>query len=124
LKNISWDNVFVAGGAILGCLSANQDGYRSSDIDLFIYGIDDEHTANEKVRDAGLVANWRSLFLYFDFISFPLEFYFDFFLILIYFRRSLASLFRFVLIYSHSLVAIVVSANSDQYRRQGGGDSY
>lgn len=49
LRNISWDNLFIAGGAILGCLSSNQDGYRSSDIDLFIYGIEDENTANEKV---------------------------------------------------------------------------
>lgn len=40
----------MAGGAILGCLSSNQDGYRSSDIDLFIHGIEDEQTANEKVR--------------------------------------------------------------------------
>lgn len=39
----------MAGGAILGCLSAEQDGYRSSDIDLFVCGITDENQANEKV---------------------------------------------------------------------------
>lgn len=34
---------------MLGCLNAEQDGYRSSDIDLFICGITDEHQANQKV---------------------------------------------------------------------------
>jgi hypothetical protein len=39
LDGMNWANVFAAGGAVLGCLSANQDGYRGSDIDLFVYGI-------------------------------------------------------------------------------------
>lgn len=43
--------MFVAGGAVLGCLSSEQDGYRSSDIDLFVCGITDENEANEKVID-------------------------------------------------------------------------
>ncbi len=34
----------------MGCLSSNQDGYRGSDIDLFLYGITTEEQANQKVN--------------------------------------------------------------------------
>eukprot|EP01127_Copromyxa_protea_P013859 TRINITY_DN376_c0_g1_i1.p1 TRINITY_DN376_c0_g1~~TRINITY_DN376_c0_g1_i1.p1 ORF type:complete len:888 (+),score=171.53 TRINITY_DN376_c0_g1_i1:42-2666(+) len=50
LDGLDWNNVFVAGGAVLGCLNAEQDGYRSSDIDLFVHGITDEAEANEKLK--------------------------------------------------------------------------
>jgi len=50
LDGLDFTNVFVAGGAVLGCLSSNQDGYRSSDIDLFLYGISSEEEASQKVR--------------------------------------------------------------------------
>ena len=48
---LDWSNVFVAGGAILGCLSSETSGYKSSDIDLFIYGIRDESAANAKLKE-------------------------------------------------------------------------
>lgn len=46
---MDWTNVFAAGGAVLGCLAVSQEGYRGSDVDLFIHGILDEQRANQKV---------------------------------------------------------------------------
>lgn len=49
-NGLDWNNVFVAGGAVLGAAVSEDTGYRSSDIDIFLYGITDEAVANEKVR--------------------------------------------------------------------------
>eukprot|EP01128_Nolandella_sp_AFSM9_P004727 TRINITY_DN2170_c0_g2_i1.p1 TRINITY_DN2170_c0_g2~~TRINITY_DN2170_c0_g2_i1.p1 ORF type:complete len:809 (-),score=217.66 TRINITY_DN2170_c0_g2_i1:6-2393(-) len=49
-KGLDWTNVFVAGGAVLGAATSDDTGYRSSDIDMFLYGIRDEKEANEKLR--------------------------------------------------------------------------
>jgi hypothetical protein len=51
LDGLDWKNIFAAGGSVLGCLSSNQDGYRSSDIDLFLYDISSEEDANRKLRE-------------------------------------------------------------------------
>jgi len=50
LDGLDWTNVFAAGGAILACLSKEQEGYKSSDIDLFVYGLDNDEDANRKVN--------------------------------------------------------------------------
>ena len=55
-NGMDWSNVFVAGGSVLSALtqdlgqqSATGDsGFRTSDIDLFLYGLSEEE-ANEKV---------------------------------------------------------------------------
>ncbi|KAL6076304.1 Ankyrin [Balamuthia mandrillaris] len=54
-KGLDWNNVFVAGGAVLANL-INPDhtgtlGYQSSDIDIFLYGIDDQYRANQKLKE-------------------------------------------------------------------------
>eukprot|EP01126_Amoeba_proteus_P055454 TRINITY_DN6887_c0_g3_i3.p1 TRINITY_DN6887_c0_g3~~TRINITY_DN6887_c0_g3_i3.p1 ORF type:complete len:1928 (-),score=499.26 TRINITY_DN6887_c0_g3_i3:166-5883(-) len=67
LKDLNWDNIFMAGGSTLACLQPipevhninNQTkrkyyhdlAYCSSDIDLFIYGIEDQEVANKKVLE-------------------------------------------------------------------------
>ena|SRR3990167_2074033 len=58
-KGMDWNNVFAAGGAVLACLSSadSTNSYASSDIDLFIYGIFDDETANIKVTIALFV--WK-----------------------------------------------------------------
>jgi len=56
LASIDWNNVFVAGGAVLKCLLRDsptddrKSESKGSDIDLFLYGLSDE-AANAKVRD-------------------------------------------------------------------------
>jgi hypothetical protein len=50
LDGLDWTNVFAAGGAILACLSKEQEGYKSSDIDLFVYGMDNDEDANRKLK--------------------------------------------------------------------------
>ena len=52
-KNMNWNNVFVAGGSILACLQKNQFdeiSYRSTDIDMFIYGLSEDE-ANKKLEE-------------------------------------------------------------------------
>lgn len=51
LDGLNWNNVFVAGGAVLACLSLDQSRYRTSDIDIFIHGITSEAAANEKLKE-------------------------------------------------------------------------
>eukprot|EP01133_Synstelium_polycarpum_P020953 gene20953-25153_t len=41
-KGFNWNNIFVAGGAVLGCLLSKPIGFEKSDIDLFMYGLDDK----------------------------------------------------------------------------------
>lgn len=48
-EGFNWDNVFLAGGVVLGSLTPNPEGFRSSDLDLFIYGLSKEE-ANDKVE--------------------------------------------------------------------------
>jgi len=66
LRYLNWDNVFLAGGSTLACLQPIPEphakdnitrrnyfhhlAYKSSDIDLFIYGVDEEK-AKEKVEE-------------------------------------------------------------------------
>ncbi len=50
LEGLDWTNLFVAGGAVLGCMKGMGEGFQSSDIDLFLVGIEDQQLANEKVR--------------------------------------------------------------------------
>lgn len=65
LKLVDWNNIFVAGGSVLACLLPLPKNYKKtngarrkyfhdiefpdSDIDIFIYGIEDENKANEKM---------------------------------------------------------------------------
>ncbi|EGC36806.1 hypothetical protein DICPUDRAFT_150657 [Dictyostelium purpureum] len=51
-QGFNWNNVFVAGGSVLGCSLANQDPlyYTKSDIDIFLYGIS-ESEANRKLDE-------------------------------------------------------------------------
>lgn len=54
LKGLDWSNVFIAGGIVLGTMmSVSKDGHadlwRSSDMDLYIYGLTRE-SANEKIK--------------------------------------------------------------------------
>lgn len=62
LKGIEWNNVFVAGGIVLGALLSTDlakdvDKYKNSDIDLYIYGLGPVE-ANAKV--AHIYEKWRS----------------------------------------------------------------
>jgi len=50
-EGLDWSHVFMAGGAVLGALqSRGSDGYKSSDIDLFVHGVTDEREANAVLR--------------------------------------------------------------------------
>jgi hypothetical protein len=63
-KNFDWSNVFVAGGAVLGCAQnpamVSEEAFDNSDIDIFIVGIDDEAAATAKLRQiyASVCANY------------------------------------------------------------------
>eukprot|EP01122_Echinamoeba_exundans_P015092 TRINITY_DN7025_c1_g1_i1.p1 TRINITY_DN7025_c1_g1~~TRINITY_DN7025_c1_g1_i1.p1 ORF type:complete len:798 (+),score=227.94 TRINITY_DN7025_c1_g1_i1:99-2492(+) len=50
LNGLDWSNVFCAGGAVLGNLAKDNAGFNSSDIDLFIFGINDDEEANRKLK--------------------------------------------------------------------------
>ncbi|KAE8218518.1 hypothetical protein CF319_g7626 [Tilletia indica] len=57
LSGLGMDNLLIAGGSVLGCLTqATTTGqmYDTSDIDIFIHGLDAPH-ANDKVRDVETV---------------------------------------------------------------------
>jgi hypothetical protein len=46
LQGLQWNNVFVAGGAVLRCIDAHAlgeevNGNKASDIDIFLYGLSD-----------------------------------------------------------------------------------
>eukprot|EP00759_Apiculatamorpha_spiralis_P025663 PhF_6_TR29068/c0_g1_i1/m.42362 len=45
LEGMDWSNVFMAGGGVLACMmhekSGNGEGFKASDIDLFLYGLSD-----------------------------------------------------------------------------------
>jgi len=60
LDGMDWSNIVVAGGSIMGCLKPrfsqdeefefyNDPGFKSSDIDIFLYDLTEEE-ANEKVK--------------------------------------------------------------------------
>jgi len=52
-SELNWNNVICAGGAVLACLTDDTtvlDRFKGSDVDLFIYGLD-EHNANEKLKE-------------------------------------------------------------------------
>lgn len=53
LNGMDWSNVFCAGGAILANITRDAENisYQNSDIDLFIYGLDSEEAANQKLRE-------------------------------------------------------------------------
>ncbi|KAN0038975.1 hypothetical protein ACTA71_001169 [Dictyostelium dimigraforme] len=53
-EGFNWDNVFIAGGSILGCsleggIQGNE-GFKNSDIDIFLYGLS-EDDANRKLDE-------------------------------------------------------------------------
>eukprot|EP01113_Clastostelium_recurvatum_P038834 TRINITY_DN5858_c0_g1_i1.p1 TRINITY_DN5858_c0_g1~~TRINITY_DN5858_c0_g1_i1.p1 ORF type:complete len:845 (+),score=160.72 TRINITY_DN5858_c0_g1_i1:35-2536(+) len=51
LDGLDWNNVFVAGGAVLACsLADREEAYQSSDIDFFITGLESSEAANNKLR--------------------------------------------------------------------------
>lgn len=50
LDGLDWNNIFIAGGAVLANLAADRSNYNTSDIDIFIYGIHDDEEANNKLR--------------------------------------------------------------------------
>lgn len=50
-NGMDWTNVFCAGGAVLANLTADNSGYKTSDIDLFLYGLDSDEAANAKLRE-------------------------------------------------------------------------
>ena len=49
-KGLKWNNIFLAGGAVLGALSHSKEGFEGSDLDLFIYGLDQED-ADQKIYE-------------------------------------------------------------------------
>lgn len=50
-QGLNWKNVFLAGGAVLGALSlSKKEGFEGSDLDLFIYGLDQED-ADKKIYE-------------------------------------------------------------------------
>ena len=52
-RNMNWDHVLVAGGAVLGCLLPNfraGNGFAKSDIDLFLHGLTPD-AANQKLQE-------------------------------------------------------------------------
>lgn len=49
-QGLNWKNVFLAGGAVLGALSLSKKGFEGSDLDLFIYGLDQED-ADKKIYE-------------------------------------------------------------------------
>lgn len=51
LNGLDWTNVFCAGGAVLANLVADNSSYNSSDIDLFLYGVESDEVANAKLRE-------------------------------------------------------------------------
>ena len=54
LDGLDWDNVFLAGGCVLGAMLPSDagcgDAFRGADIDLFMYGIDTDEEARTKLR--------------------------------------------------------------------------
>jgi ankyrin repeat protein len=51
-KGMNWDNVFVAGGCVLASMlrpDVQGNGYKSSDVDMFFYGLN-ESQANQKLK--------------------------------------------------------------------------
>lgn len=49
-KGLDWNNVFIAGGAVLSNMVTDNDrGYKGSDIDMFFYNMSEEE-ANNKVK--------------------------------------------------------------------------
>lgn len=48
-EGLDWNNVFAAGGSVVGCLNSSAGG-SGSDIDLFIWGLDSDEEANAKLR--------------------------------------------------------------------------
>lgn len=68
MRFLNWNNVFAAGGSVLACLQPivgeknNENNqarrnyyhniaYQSSDIDLFIYGLNTQEEANKKLEE-------------------------------------------------------------------------
>lgn len=51
LAGLDWSNVFVAGGSIFSCVCDQKQGFETSDIDIFLYGLDPESDAiQDKLR--------------------------------------------------------------------------
>ncbi|KAH3732670.1 ankyrin repeat protein [Pelomyxa schiedti] len=52
LTGLSWSNVFAAGGSVLACIQPDGMAHaRSSDIDLFLWGLSSDEEANSKLRE-------------------------------------------------------------------------
>eukprot|EP01119_Soliformovum_irregulare_P017405 TRINITY_DN516_c0_g1_i3.p1 TRINITY_DN516_c0_g1~~TRINITY_DN516_c0_g1_i3.p1 ORF type:complete len:1681 (+),score=670.06 TRINITY_DN516_c0_g1_i3:13-5055(+) len=67
LEELNWNNVFIAGGSVLACLQRLPEAfaqsnrtrrnyfhniaYLSSDVDIFVYGLDDQEAANRKIEE-------------------------------------------------------------------------
>ena len=52
LKGMNWNNMFVAGGAVLSNVQvAPSPGAQGSDIDIFLYGLPTDAAANAKLRE-------------------------------------------------------------------------
>lgn len=49
-NGMDWTGIFLAGGAVLSCVTAREKGFESSDLDLFVYGCRTEEEGNEKIR--------------------------------------------------------------------------
>lgn len=50
-KGLDWTNIFIAGGAVLACLQPDgMTKYPTSDIDIFVHGIDDDEQANNLLK--------------------------------------------------------------------------
>ena len=59
---MDWSNVCVAGGSVIAAMLAEKDAieegaFKSSDIDLFLWGITDQQQANEKVQTGSVTTD-------------------------------------------------------------------
>eukprot|EP01060_Flectonema_neradi_P038394 TRINITY_DN802_c0_g1_i1.p1 TRINITY_DN802_c0_g1~~TRINITY_DN802_c0_g1_i1.p1 ORF type:complete len:601 (+),score=74.09 TRINITY_DN802_c0_g1_i1:69-1871(+) len=51
LENINWENVLVIGGSVVSSLLGSEEGFESSDVDIYIYGILREYEFRNKVQE-------------------------------------------------------------------------
>jgi len=50
LEGLDWSNLLVAGGSVLANLCHENEGFGSSDVDIFLYGISEQAQADKKLK--------------------------------------------------------------------------